>query len=79
LSHFSNSLDDEDEADSDDESEVEEVTPTNVQGLKRGGGASNMNGKKLLTPKIGTIKRLICGPSLVKKCHSAGSFPQSIR
>jgi hypothetical protein len=29
---------DEDEADNDGESEAEEVTPTNVQGLKRGGG-----------------------------------------
>jgi hypothetical protein len=37
---------DEDEADNDGESEAEEVTPTNVQGLKRGGGASNMKGKK---------------------------------
>jgi hypothetical protein len=37
-------VDDEDEADNDDESE--EVTPTSVQGLNRGGGASNMKGKK---------------------------------
>jgi hypothetical protein len=37
---------DEDEADNDGESEAEEVTPTNVQGLKRGGGASNMKSKK---------------------------------
>jgi hypothetical protein len=29
----------------------------------------------LLTPKIGTRKRLICGPSLVRKHHSAGNFP----
>jgi hypothetical protein len=33
----------------------------------------------LLIPKIGTGKRLTCGPSLVKKHHSAGNFPQSIR
>jgi hypothetical protein len=35
-----------DEEHSDDDSELEEVTSTNVQGLKRGGGASNMKGKK---------------------------------
>jgi hypothetical protein len=40
------SVDDEDEADNDDDSEPEEVTPTSVHGLKRGGGASNMKGKK---------------------------------
>jgi hypothetical protein len=28
----------------------------------------------LLIPKIGTWKRLTCGPSLVRKHHSAGSF-----
>jgi hypothetical protein len=28
----------------------------------------------LLTPKIGTTKRLTCGPSLVRGHHSAGSF-----
>jgi hypothetical protein len=35
--------------------------------------------KKMLTPKIGTGKRLTCGPSLIGKNHSAESFPQSIR
>jgi hypothetical protein len=40
-------LDDEDEAENDDDdSEPEEVTPTRVQGLKSGRGASNMKGKK---------------------------------
>jgi hypothetical protein len=39
-------LDDEDEADNDDESEPKEVTPPKVQGVKRGGGASNMKGKE---------------------------------
>ena len=40
-------LDDEDEADNDDDdSEPEEVTPTSVQGLKRGRGANNMKEKK---------------------------------
>jgi hypothetical protein len=29
----------------------------------------------VLTPKIGTEKRLTCGPSLVRKHHSAGNFP----
>jgi hypothetical protein len=33
----------------------------------------------LLTPKIGTRKRLTCEPNLVEECHSAGGFPQSIR
>jgi hypothetical protein len=33
----------------------------------------------LLTPKIGTGKRLTCGPSLVGEHHSARGFPQSIR
>jgi hypothetical protein len=33
----------------------------------------------LLTPKIGTERRLTCGPSLVRKHHSTGNFPQSIR
>jgi hypothetical protein len=33
----------------------------------------------VLTPKIGTGKRLTCGPNLVKKCHSAEKFPQRIR
>jgi hypothetical protein len=33
----------------------------------------------VLTPKIGTGKGLTCGPSLVKKCHSAGKSPQRIR
>jgi hypothetical protein len=28
----------------------------------------------MLTPKIGTGKRLICGPSLVTKFHSAGKI-----
>jgi hypothetical protein len=28
----------------------------------------------MLTPKIGTGKRLTCGPSLVRKHHSAGIF-----
>jgi hypothetical protein len=32
----------------------------------------------MLTPKIGTEKRLTCGPSLVKEHHSAKDFPQSI-
>jgi hypothetical protein len=36
-------------------------------------------GMVVLTPKIGTGKRLTCGPSLVRKHHSAGNFPQSIR
>jgi hypothetical protein len=35
--------------------------------------------KKVLTPTFGIGKRLICGPSLVKKHHWAGNFPQSIR
>jgi hypothetical protein len=35
--------------------------------------------RTLLTPKIGTGKGLTCGPSLVKKHHSAGNFPQRIR
>jgi hypothetical protein len=34
---------------------------------------------KLLTPKIATGKRLTYGPSLVKKHHSTGNFPQSIK
>jgi hypothetical protein len=34
---------------------------------------------RLLTPKIGTGKRLTCGPSLVGEYHSARCFPQSIR
>jgi hypothetical protein len=29
--------------------------------------------------KIGTGKGLTCGPSLVRKHHSVGNFPQSIR
>jgi hypothetical protein len=33
----------------------------------------------MLTPKIGTGKRLTCGPSLVEEHHSAEGFPQSIR
>jgi hypothetical protein len=33
----------------------------------------------VLTPKIGTGKGLACGPSLVKKRHSAGKSPQRIR
>jgi hypothetical protein len=33
----------------------------------------------LLTPKIGTRKRLTCGPNLVEEHHSAEGFPQSIR
>jgi hypothetical protein len=33
----------------------------------------------MLTPKIGTEKGLTCGPSLVKKRHSAGKSPQRIR
>jgi hypothetical protein len=33
---------------------------------------------KLLTPKIGTGKRLTCGPSLVGEHRSARGFPQSI-
>jgi hypothetical protein len=32
----------------------------------------------LLTPKIGTGKRLTCGPGLVKKHHSTRNFSQSI-
>jgi hypothetical protein len=35
--------------------------------------------RQLLTPNIGTRKGLTCGPSLVKKCHSAGKSPQRIR
>jgi hypothetical protein len=34
---------------------------------------------KLLTPKIGTGKRLTCEPNLAEEHHSAGGFPQSIR
>jgi hypothetical protein len=30
--------------------------------------------EEVLTPKIGTGKGLICGPSLVTKCHSAGNL-----
>jgi hypothetical protein len=33
----------------------------------------------LLTPKIGTGKRLTCEPNLAEEHHSAGGFPQSIR
>jgi hypothetical protein len=33
----------------------------------------------LLTPKNGTGKGLTCGPSLVKKHHSAGNSPQRIQ
>jgi hypothetical protein len=33
----------------------------------------------LLTPKIGTGKRLTCGPSLVEEHHSTEDFPQSIQ
>ena len=40
------SIDEEDEADKDDDSEPEEVTPTTVHGSKRGRGASNNKGKK---------------------------------
>jgi hypothetical protein len=39
-------------------------------------GGVNMT---LLTPKIGTWKRLTCGPNLVEEHHSAEGFPQSIR
>jgi hypothetical protein len=35
--------------------------------------------KRVLTPKIGTVKELTCGPSLVKKCHFVGKSPQKIR
>jgi hypothetical protein len=35
--------------------------------------------QNLLTPKLGTGKRLTCGPSLVEEHHSAKGFPQSIR
>jgi hypothetical protein len=38
-----------------------------------------IQGKEVLTPKIGTGKRLTCGPSLVGEHHSARGFPQSIR
>jgi hypothetical protein len=34
---------------------------------------------RVLTPKIGIGKGLTCGPSLVKKRHSAGKSPQRIR
>jgi ribonuclease HI len=34
---------------------------------------------EVLTTKIGIGKRLTCGPSLVKKHHSVGNSPQSIR
>jgi hypothetical protein len=40
--------------------------------------ASSTKGR-LLTPKIGTGKRLTCGPSLVREHHSVRGFPQSIR
>jgi hypothetical protein len=33
----------------------------------------------VLTPKICTGKGLTSGPSLVKKCHSAGKSPQRIQ
>jgi hypothetical protein len=33
----------------------------------------------LLTPKIGTGKRLTCEPNLAEEHHSAEGFPQSIR
>jgi hypothetical protein len=33
----------------------------------------------VLTPKIGTEKRLTCGLNLVEKHHSAEGFPQSIQ
>jgi hypothetical protein len=39
----------------------------------------NLLRPSLLTPKIGTRKRLTCGPSLVREHHSAGNFPQSIQ
>jgi hypothetical protein len=35
-------------------------------------------GGQLLTPKIGTGKGLTCGPSLLKKYHSAENSPQRI-
>jgi hypothetical protein len=33
----------------------------------------------VLTPKIGTGKRLTCESNLAEEHHSAGGFPQSIR
>jgi hypothetical protein len=35
--------------------------------------------QEVLTPKIGTGKRLTCEPNLAEEHHSAGGFPQSIR
>jgi hypothetical protein len=35
--------------------------------------------EKVLTPKIGTGKRLTCEPNLAEEYHSTGGFPQSIR
>jgi hypothetical protein len=37
------------------------------------------NTMEVLTPKIGTGKRLTCGPSLVGEHHSTRDFPQMIR
>jgi hypothetical protein len=34
---------------------------------------------KVLTPKIGTGKRLTCESNLAEEHHSSGGFPQSIR
>jgi hypothetical protein len=34
---------------------------------------------RLLTPKIGTRKRLTCGPNLAEEHHLAEGFPKSIR
>lgn len=39
-------IDDEDEANNDDDSELEEVTPTSGHDSKRGRGANNIKGKK---------------------------------
>jgi hypothetical protein len=38
-------------------------------------GALASRREELLTPKIGTREGLTCGPSLVKKRHSAGKSP----
>jgi hypothetical protein len=42
-------------------------------------GDELMMDTRLLTPKIGTGKRLPCEPNLAEEHHSAEGFPQSIR
>jgi hypothetical protein len=54
-------------------------TPLSFEGIPRELSIIKTPKKLLLTPKIGAGKRLTCVPSLVKKHHSAGNFPQSIR